>query len=85
LSDDDASATATLATGTGDGSTTVRGASLVTPSLDAEMTADPAPTAAIIPLLSTVATVAFDVCHVIARPLNEAPAASRGTATPRAV
>src|SRR5207249_1009332 len=70
--------TVTVATGAGGGGTvTVTTAWPVRPSLVAVIVAVPADRPVTSPALDTVATPAFDVAHVITRPVNTAPPASR--------
>jgi hypothetical protein len=60
--------TDTDATGIGAGALTLRADEAVIPPLDAEIIAVPAPTAVTSPVEATVATLAFELCHVSGRP-----------------
>jgi hypothetical protein len=73
------------ATGTGSGALTLRDAEPVSPSLEAVIAAMPGATAAISPLLDTVATCALALCHVTVRFVREAPLASFSVTVARSV
>ena len=79
----EASVTVIVATGGGGGGAvvvTVNTVCPVTPPLVALMVVVPAVTDVARPALFTVATPAFDVPHVMVRPLSAFPCASRGVA-----